>query len=68
MVPLLGLMYTNKHTHSQPLRVGLFAAFTALSGVATAPLLKFAFAVNPMLVPQARHADWPTHPLTRSLH
>ena len=58
MVPLLGLMYTNKHTHSQSLRVGLYTAFTALSGVATAPLLKFAFMVNPMVVPQARAAHW----------
>jgi FtsH-binding integral membrane protein len=53
MVPLMGIMYTSKHTHSQALRVGLFAAFTGLSGVATAPLLFFAMKVSPMLVPQA---------------
>jgi len=53
LAPLMGLMYTNKHTHSATFRNGLFAAFTGLSGVAMAPLLKFAFAVSPALVPQA---------------
>ena len=53
VVPLMGLYYTNKHTHSETMRVGLFAAFTGLSGVAMAPLLKFALAVSPMVVPQA---------------
>ena len=35
IAPLLGLYYTNKHTHSMMFRTGLFAAFTGLSGVAT---------------------------------
>ena len=50
---LLGLYYTNKHTHSMMFRTGLFAAFTGLSGVAMAPLLKLALAVSPAVVPQA---------------
>lgn len=33
MVPLMGIMYTSKHTHSTTLRAGLFAAFTGLSGI-----------------------------------
>lgn len=53
MVPLMGIMYTSKHTHSTTLRAGLFAAFTGLSGVALAPLLKFALLVSPAVVPQA---------------
>jgi len=53
MVPLLGLMYTSKHTHSQTLRAGLFAAFTGLSGWAMAPLLLVALKVSPAIVPQA---------------
>ena len=53
IVPLMGIMYTSKHTHSAALRSGLFAAFTGLSGVAMAPMLKFALAVSPALVPQA---------------
>lgn len=53
LVPLMGLMYTNKHTHSQTMRAGLFAAFTGLSGMSMAPLLKIALMVNPMVVPQA---------------
>ena len=53
IAPLLGLYYTNKHTHSMMFRTGLFAAFTGLSGVAMAPLLKFALAVSPAVVPQA---------------
>lgn len=53
MVPLLGLMYTNKHTHSQTLRAGLFAAFTGLSGVSMAPLLKIAMGISATIVPQA---------------
>ena len=53
MVPLMGLYYTSKHTHSQLMRTGLYAAFTGLSGVAMAPLLKFALAVSPAVVPQA---------------
>jgi len=53
MVPLLALMYTNKHTHSFGLRAGLFAAFTALSGVSLAPLLLIALKVSPAIVPQA---------------
>jgi len=53
MVPLMGLYYTSKHTHSETMRVGLFAAFTGLSGVALAPMLKFALAVSPAVVPQA---------------
>ena len=50
---LLGLMYTNKHTHSMMFRTGLYAGFTGLSGVAMAPLLKLALAVSPAVVPQA---------------
>jgi len=53
MVPLMGLMYTSKHTYSETMRTGLFAAFTGLSGVSMAPLLKFALAVSPAVVPQA---------------
>jgi len=53
MVPLMGLMYTSKHTTSHALRVGMFAAFTGLSGVAMAPLLMVALKVNPVIVPQA---------------
>ena len=53
MVPLMGLYYTSKHTHSMMFRTGLYAAFTGLSGVAMAPLLKFALAVSPAVVPQA---------------
>ncbi len=53
MVPLMGLMYTNKHTHSFGLRAGLYAAFTGLSGVALAPLLLLALKVSPAVVPQA---------------
>eukprot|EP00908_Phaeocystis_cordata_P026421 Transcript_8904.p1 GENE.Transcript_8904~~Transcript_8904.p1 ORF type:complete len:421 (+),score=104.93 Transcript_8904:56-1318(+) len=53
MVPIMGLYYTSKHTHSATMRTGLFAAATGLSGVAMAPLLKFALAVNPVVVPQA---------------
>uniref|UniRef100_A0A7S4F383 Bax inhibitor 1 n=1 Tax=Chrysotila carterae TaxID=13221 RepID=A0A7S4F383_CHRCT len=53
IVPLMGLMYTNKHTHSIALRTGLFAAFTGLAGWSLAPLLKIALAVAPMAVPQA---------------
>ena len=53
IVPLMGLMYTSKHTHSMMFRTGLYAAFTGLSGVAMAPLLKFALAVSPAVVPQA---------------
>jgi len=53
MVPLLGLMYTNKHSHSFALRAGLFAAFTGLSGVALAPLIMLALKVSPAIVPQA---------------
>merc|ERR1719424_2132064 len=53
MVPLLGLMYTSKHTHSQTLSAGLFAAFTGLSGWAMAPLLLVALKVSPAIVPQA---------------
>lgn len=53
MVPLMGLYYTSKHTHSATLRAGMFAAFTGLSGFAIAPLLKMAFVMNAMLVPQA---------------
>merc|ERR1719162_1334748 len=49
----MGLYYTSKHTHSQLMRTGLYAAFTGLSGVAMAPLLKFALAVSPAVVPQA---------------
>ena len=52
-VPLMGLMYTNQHTHSYALRAGLFAAFTGLSGVALAPLLLVALKVSPAVVPQA---------------
>ena len=54
MVPLMGIMYTSKHTHSTALRAGLFAAFTGLSGVSMAPLLLFALKISPALVPQAR--------------
>ena len=53
MVPLMGLMYTNQHTHSFALRAGLFAAFTGLSGVSLAPLLMIALKVSPAVVPQA---------------
>jgi len=53
MVPLMGIMYTSKHTHGDALRSGLFAAFTGLSGVAIAPMLLFALKVSPMVVPQA---------------
>jgi len=53
MVPLMGLMYTSKHTTSHALRVGMFAAFTGLSGVAMAPLLMIALKVSPAVVPQA---------------
>ena len=53
IVPLLGLMYTSKHTHSFALRAGLYAAFTGLSGVALAPLLLLALKVSPAIVPQA---------------
>jgi len=53
MIPLMGIMYTSKHTHSQALRAGMFAAFTGLSGVAIAPLMMIALKVNPILVPQA---------------
>jgi len=53
LVPLMGLMYTSKHTTSHALRVAMFAAFTGLSGVAMAPLLMMALKVNPAIVPQA---------------
>lgn len=53
IVPLMGIMYTSKHSMSTTLRTGLFAAFTGLSGVAMAPLLAFAFKMSPVLVPQA---------------
>lgn len=53
MVPLMGIMYTSKHTTSTTLRAGLFAAFTGLSGVAMAPLLGLALKVSPIVVPQA---------------
>lgn len=53
IVPLMGLMYTSKHTHSQTMRAGLFAAFTGLSGMSMAPMLKMALMINPMVVPQA---------------
>ena len=52
IVPLMGLMYTSKHTHSQTMRAGLFAAFTGLSGMSMAPMLKMALMINPMVVPQ----------------
>ena len=48
----MGIMYTNKHTHSTALRAGLFAAFAGLSGWAMAPLLMMALKVSPMIVPQ----------------
>mmetsp|Transcript_42142 Transcript_42142/g.104804 ORF Transcript_42142/g.104804 Transcript_42142/m.104804 type:complete len:304 (-) Transcript_42142:251-1162(-) len=53
IVPLMGIMYTSKHSHSEVLRAGLFAAFTGLSGVAMAPFLMFALKVSPIVVPQA---------------
>jgi len=53
LIPLMGLMYTSKHTHSSTLRVGLFAAFAGLSGWAMAPLLGIALKMSPMIVPQA---------------
>eukprot|EP00316_Scyphosphaera_apsteinii_P024184 CAMPEP_0119311290 /NCGR_PEP_ID=MMETSP1333-20130426/22024_1 /TAXON_ID=418940 /ORGANISM="Scyphosphaera apsteinii, Strain RCC1455" /LENGTH=318 /DNA_ID=CAMNT_0007315635 /DNA_START=22 /DNA_END=978 /DNA_ORIENTATION=+ len=53
IAPLMGLMYTNKHTHSATLRAGLFAAFTGLSGMSLAPLIKMALFINPVIVPQA---------------
>jgi len=53
LVPLMGLMYTNKHTHSLALRTGLYGAFAGLAGWSLAPLLKVALAVSPMAVPQA---------------
>lgn len=53
IVPLMGLMYTSKHTHSQTMRAGLFAAFTGLAGMSMAPLLFVAMKVAPMAVPQA---------------
>jgi len=53
IVPLMGLMYTNKHQHSQTMRAGLFAAFTGLAGMSMAPLLFVAMKVAPMAVPQA---------------
>jgi p-aminobenzoyl-glutamate transporter AbgT len=52
LVPLIGLMYTNKHSHSPALRAGLFAAFAGLSGWAMAPLLAMALKMSPMIVPQ----------------
>ncbi len=53
LVPLMGIMYTSKHTHSTALRSGLFAAFTGLSGMAVAPLIKMAMLISPVIVPQA---------------
>ena len=53
IVPLMGIMYTSKHTHSTALRAGLFAAFTGLSGLSLAPLLMVAMKVSPAIVPQA---------------
>lgn len=53
IVPLMGLMYTSKHTHSTVLRSGMFAAFTGLSGMAVAPLIQMALHVSPIIVPQA---------------
>ena len=53
MVPLMGVMYTSNHTHSPALRAGMFAAFTALSGMSLAPLLYMALKVAPAVVPQA---------------
>jgi FtsH-binding integral membrane protein len=53
IVPLMGLMYTSKHTHSQTLRAGMFAAFAGLSGMSIAPLMMVAMKVSPIIVPQA---------------
>ncbi|KAL1527369.1 hypothetical protein AB1Y20_016039 [Prymnesium parvum] len=53
IVPLMGIMYTSKHTMSSTARAGLFAAFTGLSGVAMAPLIGLALKMSPVLVPQA---------------
>merc|ERR1719498_1747820 len=53
MVPLMGIMYTSNHTMSPALRTGLFAAFTALSGMSLAPMRYMMLKVSPAIVPQA---------------
>ena len=59
-------MYTSKHTHSQTMRAGLFAAFTGLSGMSMAPMLKMALMINPMVVPQV--VNLALKPCTQTTH
>jgi len=47
------IMGTNKYTHSSEFRTALFVAFTSLSGMAIAPLLKVFLAINPTAIPLA---------------
>jgi len=53
LVPLVGLMFTNPHTHSAALRGTLLGTFGFMSGMAMAPLLGMATAIDPMIVPSA---------------
>ncbi|KAJ1618694.1 inhibitor of apoptosis-promoting Bax1-domain-containing protein [Pavlovales sp. CCMP2436] len=57
LAPMMYLVsYTNKFSHSAEFRTGLFVAFTALSGMAIAPLLKMFLMVNPTAIPLALFA------------